>query len=111
MENIDKSIKSGQSELRNIPLSISITLLVFIVLAAYYGMSMPAFGSHSFLGTQMMVNFLLSVIISMMYGVICLFLPESHGLNKFQNMILPVILILSLWFKSYFTYAGNLKNE
>jgi hypothetical protein len=95
--------------LKSIPMSLACTLLVFIFLAAYYGLSMPAFGSSSFLGTQMMVNFLMSVIISVVYGVICLFLPETHALNKFQNAILPIFLIGFLWFKAYFTYAGNLK--
>lgn len=84
------------------------TILIFVMLAAYYGMSQSNFGSPSFVGNQMMLSFLMSVIISVVYGIVCNFFPPEHFFNKFQNFAFPLILITFLWLKAYATYSTNL---
>jgi hypothetical protein len=97
------------NNLANIPLPFLCTLMVFILMAAYYGVTMPPFGMPSFLSSQMMANFLMSVIISVVYGIVCNFFSPDHFFNKFQNVAFPVVLIGFLWLKAYTTYAANLR--
>ena len=70
----------------------------------------PQFGTASFLKNQMITNFLLAVIISFIYGFVGLILPSDHFFNKFQGIILPILLICMLWGRAYFTYTANMQN-
>jgi len=97
------------NDLKDIPLPLIITMFLFLALMGFFGLSTSYFGTASFLKNQMILNFLLAVILSFMYGIICLVVPPEHALNKYQGVILPILLIGSLWFRAYFTYVGNMQ--
>ena len=105
---VKAKVKAMANGLSDIPLPFLCTMMVFIFLAAYYGLSMPRFGSPAFLGSQMTVSFLMSVIISVVYGIVCNFFSPDHFFNKFQSFIFPSVLIGFLWMKAYSTYSSNL---
>ena len=108
--NIDTN-KTGDdvvSIIKDIPIGLLIVMFVILCICAIVGLAAPAFGNPSFLVNQMVLNFTLIIILSFFYGIICIILPETNALNKYQNLFFPIIIIGAIWLKSYLTYANNL---
>jgi hypothetical protein len=99
-----------------VPLSLTIAILVVLVVAAGTGLQMPAFqNGGSFMVSQMSLNFSLLILLSCLYGLTCMVLSDggdvakaSSPIVRFQHVLLPLALIVSIWLKSYMTYSGGI---
>lgn len=107
-ESTPKSGTDVVNIFRDIPMGLLVVMFMILCICAIVGLQAPAFGNPSFLVNQMVLNFSLIIILSFFYGIITLITSESHPLNKYQNLFLPIIIIGVIWFKSYFTYSNNL---
>ena len=110
--------KSASLAVQQIPISLTVAMLVVLVFAAYTGMRQQAFGSGGgFLVTQMSLNFSLLILLSCLYGLICIcfggggdMLNSTNPLVRYQYILLPIFLISALWLKCYLTYKTGLTN-
>lgn len=107
-----------QMGMRDIPIGLTVAVLVVLVVAAVAGMSAPPFSSGgTFMMTQLTLNFSLLILLSFGYGLFCVVFggggdptQSTNPMVKYQHLFLPIILIVVLWLKNYMTYSSGIVN-
>lgn len=95
-------------QFQSMPTLFLIVIILYFVLAPILMLRQPAIDNSSdFLQTQMWMNCSLIVSFSVVYGILTLAFPNNF-VSKYRNFLLPLLLICTMWFKSYFTYRNSL---
>jgi hypothetical protein len=103
---------------RDIPIGLTVAVLVVLVVAAVAGMSAPPFSNGgTFMMTQLTLNFSLLILLSFGYGLFCVVFggggdptQSTNPMVKYQHLFLPIVLIVVLWLKNYMTYSSGIVN-
>lgn len=94
---------------QQMPIMLTIAILIYFIVAPIVMLKPTTLQSGSgFLANQMLTNSSLLVTFSIIYGMLTMFFNKSL-ISTHQNIILPLVLITSLWLKGYLTYSNNLK--
>lgn len=104
--------------IRDIPIGLTVAVLVVLVIAAAAGMSAPPFSNGgTFMMTQITLNFSLLILLSFGYGLFCVVFggggdptKSTNPMVKYQHLFLPIILIVIMWLKNYMTYSSGIVN-
>lgn len=107
--------KTGISD---IPIGLTVAVLLVLVTAAVAGMSAPPFSNGgTFMMTQLTLNFSLLILLSFGYGLFCVVFggggdptQSTNPMVKYQHLFLPIVLIVVLWLKNYMTYSSGIVN-
>ena len=94
--------------LKETPIAVWVVVGLSTFMVAYYSLGGSNFTNPMFVGNQMMMNFFLLIVVSSMYGLMTLVLSKENPINAYRGVMLPVVLVGTMWFKSYFGYAGML---
>ena len=93
---------------REMPIMLTIAILIYFIIAPIVMLKPTSLKSGSgFLANQMLINSSLLVTFAIVYGMLTMFFNKSI-IATHQNILLPLILIMSLWIKSFLTYKNNL---
>lgn len=96
------------SSMQKIPIMLTIALMFYFFLGPILMLKPTTLESGSgFLANQMFINSSLMVTFSVIYGMMCQFFPDGI-VTKYQNILLPIVLIVCMWLKGIFTYRSNL---
>lgn len=96
------------TSIQKTPIMLTIALIFYFMLGPILMLKPTTLESGSgFLANQMFINSSLMVTFSVVYGMMCQFFPDST-MTKYQNLLLPVVLIVCMWLKGIFTYRNNL---
>ena len=100
--------KSFMSSMQKMPIMLTIALIFYFLLGPILMLKPTTLESGSgFLANQMFINSSLLVTFSIVYGMLCQFFPDGI-ITKYQNLLLPIVLIVCMWLKGLFTYRNNL---
>ena len=94
---------------KRMPLLFSATIFVYFLVAPITSLQTAPFGENTgqFMVKQLVLNSSLLVIFATLYGMMVLAFPKS-GVAKYQNILLPAVLVMTMWFKTYMTYRSGL---
>ena len=97
--------------LTSMPITLSVVTIIYVLTAPIAALMPAPFGEGTghFMVKQLSVNSSLLIILSMLYGMLVLAYP-STWIARYQNLVLPLCLIVVLWFKCFITYQQGLKN-
>jgi len=94
--------------IQQMPTMLTIAILIYFIIAPIVMLRPSDLRSGSgFLMNQMLINSSLLVTFAVLYGMLTIFFNKSIVATH-QNIILPFVLIGSLWVKSYLTYQNSL---
>ena len=107
-----------KTDISDIPIGLTIAVLLVLVTAAVAGMSAPPFSNGgTFMMTQLTLNFSLLILLSFGYGLFCVVFggggdptQSTNPMVKYQHLFLPIVLIVVLWLKNYMTYSSGIVN-
>jgi hypothetical protein len=96
-------------QFHRMPLLLTVVIVVYFLVAPITALQPTPFGENTgqFMIKQLALNSSLLIIFSTLYGLMVLAFPKG-AVSKYQNMLLPIILTFSMWFKSYMTYRSGL---
>ena len=88
--------------IRDIPIGLTVAVLLVLVTAAVAGMSAPPFSNGgTFMMTQLTLNFSLLILLSFGYGLFCVVFggggdptQSTNPMVKYQHLFLPIVLIV-----------------
>ena len=98
----------GATDTNTPPISVMCVALVALLLCAIFGLRVYSFSSPIFLVNQQAVNMCFLMVMSFFYGMVTFRLPETNTFRVYQGLFLPVLLIVSIWLKTYVIYSSNL---
>jgi len=95
-------------QFQTMPTLFLIAIILYFVLAPILMLHQPSLDNSSdFLQTQMWINCSLAVSFSVVYGIVTIAFPKEF-VTTYRNFLLPLVLIVVLWLKGYFTYSNSL---
>lgn len=97
------------AHIKRMPLLLTGAIVLYFLAAPITALQEAPFGENTgqFMVKQLVMNSSLLIIFSALYGMMVQALPKS-GVAKYQNVLLPIVLIATMWFKSYMTYRSGL---
>lgn len=97
---------------KSMPMMLTGVSFVYFLLAPIVAMISAPFGEDTgqFLIKQITLNSCLLILLAMVYGLGTIVYPTGL-LKRYQNILLPMVLVGLLWIKCFFTYQQGLSTH